>query len=94
MIQHFDIKIFGRVHGVGFRYSAKQRADKLGLTGLARNEPNYFYIEVEGESVKIKKFIDWCHKGPMWSRVEQVEVSLGELKNYTKFTIEYSGDLM
>jgi len=94
MIQHFDIKIFGRVQGVGFRYDAKQRADKLGLTGLARNESNYFYIEVEGELAKLKKFIDWCHRGPLWSKVQQVEVNLGEIKNYTHFTIEHSSELM
>ena len=31
------IKIYGRVHGVGFRYSAKRIAQKLALTGTVRN---------------------------------------------------------
>ena len=38
MIKHINIKIFGRVQGVGFRYFVKQRANKAGLKGFVQNQ--------------------------------------------------------
>lgn len=87
-MQHLNIKIYGLVQGVFFRASAKEQADKLGLTGFAKNMPDgSVYIEAEGEKENLDKFIKWCHLGPMLARVEKVEVSEGSLKNFTDFTI-------
>ena len=33
-----QIKFYGRVQGVGFRYKARYMADALGLTGVVHNE--------------------------------------------------------
>ena len=88
MIKHFNISITGRVQGVGFRYSAKKQAESLGIAGLVRNESRGVYIEAEGEEENLKEFIKWCRKGPLWSGVESVSVSEGEIKNLTGFNID------
>lgn len=68
------IKIQGIVQAVGFRYSAMEKARELNLTGFVKNEPDgSVYIEAEGEKEDLKKFLEWCYKGPKFSEVEKVE---------------------
>ena len=48
----------GRVQGVGFRYTAKMRADSLGLTGYVMNlSDGRVLMEAQGESVLIDKLV-------------------------------------
>ncbi len=39
-MKHLNIRIFGKVQGVFFRYYAEKEARSLGLTGFIRNEPD------------------------------------------------------
>ncbi|HEX4103954.1 MAG TPA: acylphosphatase [Candidatus Paceibacterota bacterium] len=74
LLKHLNIKVSGRVQRVGFRYGAKKHAQKLGLVGFARNEADEsVYIEAEGDEEALKKFSDWCHRGPWLAKVERVE---------------------
>ena len=86
-MQHLNIKIFGRVQGVLFRASAKKKAEELQIIGFARNEPNgSVYIEAEGEKENLEKFLNWCHKGPLFATVEKVESEFtSELKHFIEF---------
>ena len=87
-MQHLNIKVYGLVQGVFFRTSAKEEANKLGLTGFAKNQPDgSVYIEAEGEESNLNKFIKWCNRGPMMAQIEKVEVSEGSLKNFSRFEI-------
>ncbi len=88
MFLHFNIKIFGLVQGVFFRVSAKKEADRLKLSGLARNDTDgSVYIEVEGDKDSLDRFISWCKKGPPQAKVEKVQYDNGEIKNYQQFKI-------
>lgn len=87
MRKHLDIKLHGRVHGVGFRFLTKKVCDKLGILGFVRNERDTVYIEAEGEAEDLEKFLDWCRKGPPLAKVEKVETGEGEFKNFTDFSI-------
>ena len=90
MIKHYNISITGRVQGVGFRYAAKRTAVSLGIAGFARNEgADGVYIEAEGEEENLKKFVDWCKKGPLWSKVEGTKLDEAEIQNYTEFNIDW-----
>ena len=46
------IVFYGRVQGVGFRYTAKYLAQSLELTGWVRNE-----YEVQGREARINKLL-------------------------------------
>ena len=87
---HLNIKIYGLVQGVFFRHSAQKEAEKLGLKGFARNEPDgAVYLEAEGEEKDLEKFLEWCRKGPPLAQVQKVESGFSrELKNFKEFTIE------
>lgn len=73
-MKHLQIKIYGRVQGVGFRYSAKEKAGKLGVVGYARNEADgSVFIEAQGTDEQLEPFLAWCRKGPWLAKVERME---------------------
>lgn len=89
-MKHLNIKIYGLVQGIFFRATAKEEADKLGLTGFAKNMPDgSVCIEAEGEKNKLDKFIKWCNKGPSMAQVEKVEVSESHLKKFKEFSVSF-----
>lgn len=48
----------GRVQGVGFRYTAKQLANSMGLTGWVRNEyDGTVTMEIQGRETLINKVL-------------------------------------
>jgi acylphosphatase len=88
MVRHVNIRVVGRVQGVFFRATAKDVARSLGLCGFARNEPDgSVYIEAEGESERIDKFLAWCRLGPPRAAVSNVEITDGETRGYKEFVI-------
>ncbi len=88
MKKHLNITISGLVQGIFFRATAKEQADKLGLTGFAKNMPEGFvYIEAEGEKENLDEFVKWCSIGSSMATVEKVEVSESPLKNFSKFEV-------
>lgn len=69
------VRISGRVQGVWFRQSTKEKAAELGVTGWCRNCPDGSVEAVfQGEKKIINAIIAWCHEGPRMARVDQVEV--------------------
>ena len=73
---------------VGFRFAAMQMAYRFGVLGFIQNmKDESVYIEVEGEENAMTHFVGWCYKGPLGSKVENVEVSAGEMKGFKSFDI-------
>lgn len=67
--------VSGRVQGVGFRASAQQVADRLGLAGWVRNlADGRVELEAEGPPDILEQLLSWLRKGPSLSRVDQVQV--------------------
>lgn len=89
---HKNIHVSGTVQGVGFRFSAYEKAKSLGLAGFVRNEPDgTVYIEVEGSPVSVEQFLEWCREGPFSADVREVRVEDGPPKNFDSFEIKNSG---
>lgn len=87
-MKHIDIRITGKVQGVSFRATTKAVADQMGVRGFVRNEKDgSVFIEAEGDDVLLEVFLEWCHEGSDRSKIEQVEVTPGTLKNYQNFEI-------
>lgn len=87
-MKHLNITVRGKVQGVFFRASTKAVADQLGVKGLVRNEKDgSVYIEAEGDEFALESFLEWCYEGPERSRVEAVETTEGQLRNYRNFEV-------
>jgi len=87
-IKHINIKVTGKVQGVSFRAVTKVVADQMGVRGMIRNEKDgSVYMEAEGDDTLLEVFIDWCNEGTDRAKIENVEVTPGELKHYQNFEI-------
>ena len=86
------IFVSGRVQGVFFRENTRKRAKKLGITGWVRNLPDGRVEAVfEGDKDKVEELISWAKKGPMFAKVDGVEVILEEYKEeFDNFEIKYN----
>lgn len=86
--QHFNIVVVGKVQGVYFRASAKQKADALGVKGFVRNQPDgSVYIEAEAVPEVLTQFVMWCHQGPAHAMVQKVETAPAPLQNFVEFDV-------
>ena len=75
MTRNVKMRIYGRVQGVGFRYSAQAKARALNIRGLAKNMPDgSVYIEAGGDNSDVEVFIEWCHHGPPLARIDDVKI--------------------
>ena len=72
--------VSGRVQGVFYRASTRNRARELSLTGYARNLPDG-RVEVLacGEAQAVQALVDWLWQGPPAAKVSAVEVSEVEM---------------
>ena len=85
------VRISGRVQGVFYRSTTRDRAEQLGLTGWVRNTSDGKVEAIfEGEETAIKDMIVWCHKGPRSADVSDVTVEYQKfLGEFEEFCITY-----
>ena len=85
------IKVFGYVQGVGFRYSLAQLAKDLNLVGWAKNSRDGgFECLAEGQKDNLDKLVFYCHQGPPWAKVDEIQVEWLEPSNqFKEFKIIY-----
>ena len=84
------MKVTGRVQGVSFRWYAAQEAQRLGVTGWVRNEPDgSVAAHVEGENEAVDAMVEWCRHGPSYAAVRHVAVSDAQTTNADVFDIRY-----
>jgi acylphosphatase len=89
MTKHYNVIVSGKVQGVFYRASTKQKADELGVAGFVENLPEgTVYMEAEGEQRLLDELVQWCKRGPHGARVDNVEVTEGELMNFERFEIK------
>ena len=74
MNKHINVKIIGKVQGVGFRFSTYEKFVELGLQGKAENTADGLLVDAEGPEEKLPQLIEWCKQGPVGARVENIEV--------------------
>lgn len=79
--------ISGRVQGVLFRATMRQKARKLGINGFVKNVlDGRVEAVLEGEPNKAAKLIEWARKGPFLAKVENLEIKqedyVGEFNNF------------
>ena len=75
MKNNIHVLISGRVQGVCFRASTKQKAEQLGLKGWVKNTDEGCVEAVfQGNKNQIIEMINWCHHGPPLAKVEKVYI--------------------
>jgi acylphosphatase len=80
--------VSGRVQGVGYRYFALQEAQKLGLTGFARNLPDgSVEVVAEGDASALASLEARLREGPSFSHVANVETAALEPRGDQGFYI-------
>lgn len=83
------IQVYGLVQGVFFRASTKQEADRLGLKGWCRNEPDgSVLIIAEGSDEQLDQFEAWCNSGPEMARVDKLLKDEVSAEGFADFQIK------
>ncbi|MDR6971192.1 acylphosphatase [Leifsonia shinshuensis] len=68
--------VTGGVQGVGFRWSAREAAQRIGVTGWARNRlDGTVEAEVQGDQDQVDRMLDWLRTGPPGASVDSVTVT-------------------
>jgi acylphosphatase len=75
----------GRVQGVGFRFSAYDKAKEFALAGWVRNlSSGEVEIVAEGKQENLQMLAVWAHQGPPSAHVTQVR------EDWLDFTGEFT----
>ena len=75
--KNIEIIVFGRVQGVGFRYSTKNVADRLNLNGSVQNlRDGTVLIHVNGDKPTVDEFISEIKDSPTpYGRVDNIQIT-------------------
>jgi len=81
--------IQGKVQGVFFRASTKDKAKELGLSGFVMNRRDgAVEVVAEGDQEKLQELVDWCHTGPDLASVNTVQLDWQPYRaQFEEFTI-------
>jgi acylphosphatase len=82
----FRCVVAGRVQGVFFRAAAREQAQRLGLTGYARNLPDgKVEVLVCGPPDLVGQLREWLRTGPPMAEVTGVACEPGGFQQLTGF---------
>ncbi|MBA3857540.1 MAG: acylphosphatase [Cyanobacteria bacterium PR.3.49] len=75
------LRIHGKVQGVFFRQSAREKARELGLSGWVKNMPDGTVEALAaGPENVVNELINWCGHGPAYARVDKVDVQISQIE--------------
>ncbi len=82
-MKRYHLYVEGIVQGVGFRWYARRIGNYVGVSGWVKNLPDgRVEIIVEGEEVKIERFLKELKEGYLGENIRNIE----------KFEEEYKGE--
>ena len=81
----------GRVQGVGFRLTAEETAEGLGVVGWVKNlRDGRVELIAEADENTLERFLEAIRTGPMRSFIQQVDVAWSNASNtFEEFEIRY-----
>lgn len=86
--KHFIIS--GKVQGVFFRDSTRQKAHELNITGWVRNtDDGNVEVIACGTPESMQKFQQWLGQGPERARVDKIVEETLRPQGFDAFTIRY-----
>ena len=82
------VVVHGRVQGVFFRDSTRQRAQSAGVAGWVANRPDGAVEAVfEGDDEAVESLVAFMREGPRGAEVDRVEVDGEEPEGLTGFQV-------
>jgi acylphosphatase len=89
-VRSVDFTVTGRVQGVSFRMYAEDEAQRLGVAGWIRNEPDGSVAgHIEGDPAAVDAMVEWLGHGPRLARVERVDVRDSKEEGLAGFRVEF-----
>ena len=89
MQQTISIAVSGKVQGVFYRQSTKEKALELGLTGTVKNMPDgSVFIMASGTPEQLNALVAWCKQGPPRAEVSSVQVEQIAPHAFFGFTVQ------
>ncbi len=85
-----EATVRGIVQGVGFRYSTRRAAERLGVSGWVRNAADgSVEVMAQGSRPAVNAMIEFLEMGPVHAHVSSVEVSeVANVEGQTSFRID------
>jgi acylphosphatase len=81
-----NLRISGRVQGVGFRFYMERKARELNVSGWVRNRRDgSVEAVVQGAPEVVEAMIAWARRGPSSAVVSDVKITEGS-GEYVEFT--------
>lgn len=75
-VRTIQLRIVGRVQGVGYREAMVREAERLGVAGWVRNRADgSVEALIQGGSAALDALLGWARHGPPAARVERVDAS-------------------
>lgn len=81
----------GRVQGVGFRMTAEETAQRLGVAGWVKNlRDGRVEVVAEAEEATLEQFLATIRNGSMKNFIDHVEISWSNAsETFSEFEIRY-----
>lgn len=75
-IKQYHLLITGRVQGVGYRASASDKGQQLGINGWVKNlQDGRVEMLIAGEQLQLEQMIAWAEQGPRFAEVTHIDIS-------------------
>ena len=75
-MRRVNVIVGGNVQGVGYRFTAAQEAECLGVSGCVRNlHDGRVEAEIEGEEEQVDALLAWMARGPQFAEVTSSRLS-------------------
>ena len=89
MEETIAITVTGKVQGVFYRQSTKEKAQELGITGIVKNLPDgSVHIMASGTNDQLNQLVAWCKQGPPRAQVAAVHVEKISRHAFFGFTVQ------
>ena len=80
--------VTGRVQGVYYRATTRERAREEGVDGWVENlDDGRVEAVFEGDREAVEAMVEWCHTGSPRARVDDVDVEYGDPSGIEGFEI-------
>lgn len=84
------VYVSGKVQGVYFRATTRDRAREVGVDGWVRNlDDGRVEAVFEGTEADVETLVDFCHEGSDAARVEDVEVTDEQPQGEDGFRVQW-----